>query len=71
MDVTNNHCANCNALMFVEAGSVPDLMIYKVGTLDDKSVLDSAPPVAELYTRSRPDCFEALKGANQVEAATK
>ena len=31
-DVTNNYCANCNALMVVDIESMPGVRIYKMGT---------------------------------------
>ena len=57
--------------MFVEAEAMPEAIIVKVGTLDDKAVLDNAPPLQEIYTRNRPSCFEALKGAEQKQGLTE
>ena len=64
-DVTNGYCSNCSNLMWVEADFMPEVKIFKPGTLDDKIVLDKLPVVQEVYTRNRPNCFEAWKGAEQ------
>ena len=70
-DVTNGYCANCNNLMFVEAEFLPDMKIIKTGTLDDKEGLDNAPVVQEVYTQNRPNCFDALKDAQQNKGQTE
>ncbi len=67
--VTNNYCSTCNTLMYVDIEAMPDIQVYKVGTLDDKPSFDKAAPVQEIYNRNRPDCLEALKGCEQKEGA--
>lgn len=49
---------------------MPDKTIVKLGTIDGKSWLDGAPPKAEIYTRNRPDCIDALKDCAQVNGAS-
>lgn len=68
-DVTNFYCNDCNNLMRVEIESLAGLTVFKPGTLDDQSLLNGVPVVQEIYTRGRPNCFEALKGADQKTAA--
>ena len=70
-DVTNNYCASCNNLMYVDAGAMPNIVIFKPGTLDDKSFLDKLAVQQEVYTRSRPDCIHAFEGAKQAEATSQ
>jgi hypothetical protein len=55
--------------MHVDIEAMPDVQIYKPGTLDDKASFDNASPVQEIYNRNRPDCLEALRGCEQKEAA--
>ena len=55
--------------MHVDIDAMPDVQVYKAGTLDDKASFDNASPVQEIYSRNRPDCLEALKGCEQKEAA--
>ena len=50
---------------------MPDMKILKTGTLDDKEGLDNAPVVQEVYTRNRPNCFDALKDAHQKKGQTE
>lgn len=54
--------------MRVEAEAMPGMLIYKPGTLDDAK-LSEAKPVAEIYTRNRPDCFAALNDVPQNDGA--
>lgn len=51
--------------MCVDLDAMPDVKIIKVGTLDDKSVLDKLPPVQEIYTKNRPDCISGFQDAAQ------
>lgn len=55
--------------MCVEVDSMPDIMLYKPGTLDNQNVLNEVPVIREIYTRNRPNCFNALNGAEQKKAA--
>jgi hypothetical protein len=71
MDVTNVYCSTCHNLMAVEAEFMPDVKIIKTGTLDDKELLDKLPVLQEVYTRNRPDCFEAFKDAGQKRGQTE
>lgn len=64
-NVKNGYCANCCTLMWVEADAMPELKIFKPGTLDDKSVLDKLPPVQEVYTKNRPSCISGFQDAEQ------
>lgn len=62
------HQANCSTIMTVEAGAMPEMLIFKTGTLDDDSINQLKPGV-EIYTKERPTCFEALAGVAQKEGA--
>lgn len=53
--------------MFVEAEAMPEVIIFKPGTLDDKAFLNSHPPVQEIFMRNTPSSFEPLKGAEQKD----
>ena len=68
-NVTNNYCATCHTLMHVNIDSLPDLDVYKAGTLTGKAAMDGGKPVQEIYVRNRPDCLEALKDAEQKDGA--
>ncbi|KAK5175505.1 uncharacterized protein LTR77_000644 [Saxophila tyrrhenica] len=69
-EVTNFYCSGCKNLMRVEAGFMPEMYIVKPGTLDDIGVLGDVPVVQEIYTRNRPNCFEALGDVPQKKGAT-
>lgn len=56
--------------MRVDAEAMPGSVIVKPGTLDDIKGLSALPVVQEIYTRNRPDCFEALKSAKQAEGSS-
>lgn len=56
--------------MFVEGDAMPGMVIFKTGTLDDRSVLDSLKPMAEIYTKDRPSCMPAMPDVVQKEAAS-
>ena len=62
-------CTPADAILLCT--SMPDFVIYKMGTLDDKSVLDNAPPVSEIYTKNRPNCLEPLQGCEQKKGQTE
>lgn len=53
--------------MWVEADAMPELKIFKPGTLDDKEVLDKWSVGQEVYTKNRPDCISAFQDAQQKE----
>lgn len=55
--------------MWVDIEAMPDVKIFKTGTLDDKSALDKWPAVQEIYTRNRPDCIAGFQNAEQKEAS--
>jgi len=65
--VTNGYCANCCTLMWVQAEAMPDVRIFKPGTLDDKAVLDKLSVGQEIFVRNRPDCIAAFEGVTQKD----
>lgn len=55
--------------MRVDAEAMPDSVICKPGTFDDKDVLGGLPMMGEIYTKDRPDCFSALGDVKQTKGA--
>lgn len=55
--------------MRVEIEAMPGVVVFKPGTLEDQSLLSGIPVAQEIYTRGRPNCFDALKGAEQKTAS--
>lgn len=46
---------------------MPDVQIFKPGTLDDKAVLDKLPIGQEIFVRNRPHCIAAFEGVMQKD----
>jgi hypothetical protein len=69
-DLTYNMCDNCGSLVFVEAESVPESKIVKLGTIDDDEILNTLGyPTVEIFTKDRLAWLQVLPGAAQKEVA--
>ncbi|KAH4195308.1 hypothetical protein HBI95_196570 [Parastagonospora nodorum] len=64
-EIISNFCGDCGSTMWREGGAFPGKRIVKVGTLDDKSILDNFKADAEIYTDIRPKWVGAQPGAAQ------
>ena len=58
--VKHGYCDTCATHMWTEAESMGNILIFKPGTLDGQEVLDSLPPIKEIYTKYRPVGFPEI-----------
>jgi len=61
-----NFCGNCSSTMWTETPLRPELVIIKVGILDDDA-LEKLAPKAETFTSRKPSWVKSLDGAEQYE----
>lgn len=55
--------------MTVSLEAMPEILVFKTGTLDDADALNSCKPGVEIYTKDRPSSFEPIPGTAQKEAS--
>ncbi|KAF2156958.1 hypothetical protein K461DRAFT_7905 [Myriangium duriaei CBS 260.36] len=69
--VTYNNCPICSTLLFVEAEQLPDKMIVKLGTVDDKAYVESVgTPASEIYCKNMVGWEKPWEGAQTVQGAS-
>ncbi|KAK3618295.1 hypothetical protein LTR56_024738 [Elasticomyces elasticus] len=69
-DVTYNNCGTCGTIMTVSAEAMPDMVIFKAGTLDDQDAIESSKPGAQIYNKNKPSWCDGLAYAVQKDGAS-
>ncbi|KAK0943041.1 hypothetical protein LTR29_005421 [Friedmanniomyces endolithicus] len=68
-DVTYNNCATCGCIMTVSAEVMPEMVIFKAGTLDDQDAIESSKPAMQIYNKHKPAWCNGLAYAQQKDGA--
>ncbi|TKA69246.1 hypothetical protein B0A55_04259 [Friedmanniomyces simplex] len=66
-DVTYSNCATCGCIMTVKADAMPEMIIFKAGTLDDQDAIESSRPGLQIYNKYRPSWCVGLAYAEQKD----
>ncbi|KAK4892137.1 hypothetical protein LTR10_006469 [Elasticomyces elasticus] len=69
-DVTYNNCGTCGTIMTVSAEAMPDMVIFKAGTLDDQDAIESSKPGVQIYNKYKPSWCDGLAYAAQKDGAS-
>ncbi|KAK0276813.1 hypothetical protein LTR35_010207 [Friedmanniomyces endolithicus] len=68
-NVTYNNCATCGCIMTVSAEAMPEMVIFKAGTLDDQDAIESSKPAMQIYNKHKPAWCDGLAYAQQKDGA--
>ena len=66
MPALRKFCGTCSSLLWIESAKFPEIVVVKVGVLDDGAIAKFVP-TTEAFTSRKPGWLGCVEGAQQFE----